>query len=74
MYIYFIYINFYSTTISNPIYYFVIYLNLVYFIKFYNNQVNFIIITIIIYYLDQPIYYNLIIKLVALMLLKDIYN
>ena len=48
MQICFSYINFYFIIISNSFYYFFIYLDLIYFKKFYNYEVNFIILEIII--------------------------
>ena len=59
--------------IKNLIYYFFIYFNLINLMKFYNCWINFIIILITINYLDWFIYYNLIIKLIVLILFKSIY-
>ena len=69
----FSYISFYLTAISNPTYCFLICLGSVHLIKSYDCQVDFIITTITINHLDQPIYYNAIVKLVALILFKGIH-
>ena len=69
----FSYTSFYFIVVSNPTYCFLIYLGLIYLIKSHNCQINSIITAITINHLDQPIYYNTIIKLVTLILLKGIY-
>ena len=63
----------YSIVILNLTYFLPIYLGLVYFIKFYNYWINFIITKIIMNHLNWHVYYNTIVKLVALILLKGIY-
>ena len=69
----FSYMSFYPIAIMYLIYCLFFYLGLVHFIKSYNYQVDFIMIAITINYLDWLVYYNAIVKLVALMLFKSIY-
>ena len=70
----FSYMSFYHTTVSNSINCLPIYLGLVHLIKFYDCRVNFIMTAITMIHLDWLIYYNAIVKLVALMLPKGIYH
>ena len=72
MQMHFSYINFYLTAISNLTNYFSICLGLIHFIKSYNYWINSIMTVITMKYLNQPIYYNAIVKLAVLMLLKGI--
>ena len=69
---YFSYKSFYPT-VSNLTYYLSMYLSLVYLIQLSNCQVNYIMIAITINYLDNSVYYNIIIKVVVLILFKNIY-
>ena len=71
---YFSYTNFYPTTVSNPTYGLPICFGLVHLIKSYDCRVNFIMTAITMNHLDRPIYYNAIVKLVALMSLKGIHH
>ena len=60
------------TVISNPTYCLFIYLGSVHLIKFYDCWIDFIIIAILINHQNWPIYYNAMVKLAILMLLKGI--
>ena len=70
----FSYTNFYPTAVLNPTYCLPICLGSVYLIKSYNCWVNSIMTAITINYVDRPVYYNVIVKLVASMSLKGIHH